>query len=195
MRSASLKLERQLMKTHLANVLDLELSCYPDGKFPDDERQEIIEVGLTTVDLHKMEIVAVRSIPVIPTMSSISPFCTELTGWTQAALNKQGVPFEEAVRRLVEKYGSKNRLLVTDSAGDRKFFDWQCAMFGKSSPFGDYEQNVSVLFSIYTEIFQNVSLDDKLEKLGLKFEGRRHRADSDSMNIARLLIELKRRMR
>ncbi|MBX9950398.1 MAG: exonuclease domain-containing protein [Candidatus Obscuribacterales bacterium] len=183
------------MKSHLANILDLELSCYPDGKFPADERQEVIEVGLTTVDLHKMEIVAVRSIPVIPTMSSISPFCTELTGWTEAALRKQGVPFEEAVRRLVEKYGSKNRLLVTDSAGDRKFFDWQCAMFGKSSPFGDYELNVSVLYSIYTEQFENVSLDDKLEKLGLKFEGRRHRADSDSMNIARLLIELKRRMR
>jgi inhibitor of KinA sporulation pathway (predicted exonuclease) len=191
----SLKLERQLMKSHLANVLDLELSCYPDGKFPADERQEIIEIGLTTVDLRKLEIVAVRSIPVKPTMSSISPFCTELTGWTEAALNKQGVDFEEAVRRVVEKHGAKNRLLVSDSAGDRKFFDWQCAMFGKPSPFGDFELNVSVDYSIYAQQFENVSLDDKLEKLGLRFEGRRHRADSDSMNIARLFIELKRRMR
>lgn len=181
------------MKSHLANVLDLELSCYPDGKFPDDERQEIIEVGLTTVDLRDMRILTVRSIPIIPTMSTISPFCTELTGWTEAALRKQGVEFEEAVRRL-EKYGSKNRLLVSDSAGDRKFFDWQCAMLGKSSPFGDDELNVSVLYSMYTEQFENVSLEDKLAKLGLKFEGRPHRADSDSLNIARLMVELKRRM-
>ncbi len=182
------------MRTHLANVLDLELSCYPDGKFPDDERQEIIEVGLTTVDLRDMRILTVRSIPIIPTMSTISPFCTELTGWTEAALRKQGVEFEVAVRRLVEKYGSKNRLLVSDSAGDRKFFDWQCAMFGKSSPFGDDELNVSVLYSMYTEQFENVSLEEKLAKLGLAFEGRPHRADSDSLNIARLMVELKRRM-
>lgn len=182
------------MKTHLANVLDLELSCYPDGKFPEDERQEIIEIGLTTVDLRDMRIVAVRSIPIIPTMSSISPFCTELTGWTEAALKKQGVDFEEAIRRLSEKYGSKNRLLVSDSAGDRKFMDWQCAMFGKASPFGDDELNVSVLFSLYTGQFENITLEAKLEKLGLKFEGRPHRADSDSLNIARLMVELKRRM-
>ncbi|MCC7527021.1 MAG: exonuclease domain-containing protein [Candidatus Melainabacteria bacterium] len=182
------------MKSHLANVLDLELSCYPDGIFPQGERQEIIEVGLTTVDLRDMRILTVRSIPIIPTMSTISPFCTELTGWTEAALRKQGVEFEEAVRRLVEKYGSKNRLLVTDSAGDRKFVDWQAAMFGKSSPFGEDELNVSVLYCLYTGQFENVSLVEKLAKLGLEFEGRPHRADSDSKNIARLLVELKRRM-
>lgn len=182
------------MKSHLANVLDLELSCYPDGIFPEDERQEIIEVGLTTVDLRDMRILSVRSIPVIPTMSSISPFCTELTGWTEAKLKKQGVPFDEAVRLLVEKHGSKNRLLVSDSAGDRKFFDWQAAMFGKSSPFGEDELNVSVLYSLYTGQFENVSLEAKLEKLGLLFEGTPHRADWDSKNIARLMVELKRRM-
>ena len=182
------------MKSHVANVLDLELSCYPHGIFPDGEQQEIIEVGLTTVDLRDMRILTVRSIPVIPTLSSISPFCTELTGWTEAKLKKQGVPFEEAYRLLHEKHGSKNRLLVSDSAGDRKFFDWQSAFLGKSSPFGDDELNVSVLYSIYTGEFENVSLEAKLEKLGLKFEGIPHRADWDSKNIARLLVELKRRM-
>ncbi len=182
------------MKSHVANVLDLEMSCYPDGIFPEDERQEVIEVGLTTVDLRDMRILAVRSMPIIPTMSSISPFCTELTGWTEAALRKQGMPFEEAVRRLLEKHGSKNRLLVSDSAGDRKFFDWQCAMYGKSSPFGEDELNVSVLYSMYTGQYENVSLQEKLAKLGLQFEGRPHRAEWDSKNIAHLLIELKRRM-
>jgi len=79
------------MKNHIANVLDLELSCYPGGIFPADERQEIIEIGLTTVDLARMKVLKVRSIPIIPTMSSISPFCTELTGWTEEALKRQVV--------------------------------------------------------------------------------------------------------
>lgn len=182
------------MKTHLANVLDLELSCYPEGQFPEGEQQEIIEVGLTTVDLHDMRILAVRSIPIIPTLSNISPFCTQLTGWTEAKLRKQGVPFEEAYRRIVEKYGAKSRLLVSDSAGDRRFFDWQSAIIGKTSPFGEDELNVTVLWSIYTGIFENVTLEAKLEKLGLRFKGIPHRADADSENMALLLAELKRRM-
>ncbi|MBL8085628.1 MAG: exonuclease domain-containing protein [Candidatus Obscuribacter sp.] len=178
------------MRTHIANVIDLELSCYPGGIFPADERQEIIEVGLTVVDLMSMRVLKTHCMPVIPTMSSISPFCTELTGWTEEALKKQGMPFEEAVRRLTEKYGSKNRLLVSDSAGDRKFVDWQCSMFGLSSPFGDDELNVSVLYSIAKGDFRNVKLEEKLEKVGLTFQGRPHRAADDSLNMARLLIEL-----
>jgi inhibitor of KinA sporulation pathway (predicted exonuclease) len=183
------------MKNHIANVLDLELSCYPGGRFPADERQEIIEVGLTTVDLRHMRIIRTISIPVVPTMSSISEFCTELTGWTEAALRKQGVSFEEAMRRLTHKNGSRNRLLVTDSRGDREVVEMQCAIAGlNGSPFGDHELNVSVLYSIATSDFRNVKLEEKLSNLGLKFEGRPHRADSDSFNIARLLIALSKRM-
>lgn len=178
------------MKSHIANVLDLELSCYPGGVFPPDERQEIIEIGLTTVDLARMKVLKVRSIPIIPTMSSISPYCTELTGWTQRALKRQGCTFKVAVRRLVEKYGSRNRLLVFDSAKDREAIDWQCSLFGLPSPFGQSELNVSVLYSVFTGDFRNVKLEEKLNRLGLAFEGVPHRADVDSLNIARLMIEL-----
>lgn len=178
------------MKTHIANVLDLELTCYPGGVFPPDERQEIIEIGLTTVDLNTMKILKVRSIPVIPTMSKVSPFCTEMTGWTEADLKRRGVEFPEAVRRLTDLYGSRNRLVVSDSAGDRKAMDWQCSMFGLPSAFGGDELNVSVLYSIATGDYRNVKLEEKLSRLGLKFEGRPHRADDDSKNIARLMVEL-----
>jgi inhibitor of KinA sporulation pathway (predicted exonuclease) len=178
------------MQTHLANVLDLELSCYPDNIFPADERQEIIEIGLTTVNLATREILKVRSIPIIPTMSSISPFCTELTGWTEASLKKQGVEFSEAIRRLTELYGSRSRLLVTDSPGDKQAMDWQCAIFGLPPAFGDEELNVSVLWSIKTDCFRNVKLEHKLNRLGLDFVGTPHRADDDSHNIARLLLKL-----
>lgn len=178
------------MKNHIANVLDLELSCYPSGIFPADERQEIIEFGLTTIDLRTMRIIKTVSLPVVPTMSSISPFCTELTGWTEAALRKQGVSFAQAVRWLTEKNGSRNRLLVTDSAGDRRAVEMQCAIAGVMAPFGDHELNVSVLYSMVTGDFRNVKLEEKLRRVGLAFEGRPHRADNDSRNIARLLAAL-----
>lgn len=183
------------MKNHIANVLDLELSCYPGGRFPADERQEIIEIGLTTVDLRSLRIIRTQSIPVVPTMSSISEFCTALTGWTEAALRKQGVSFTEAVRRLKEKHGATNRLLVTDSRGDREFLEMQCAIAGVPAPFGDHELNVSVLYSVATGDFRNVRLEEKLRNVGLNFQGTPHRADADSLNIARLLISLSNRLK
>jgi inhibitor of KinA sporulation pathway (predicted exonuclease) len=78
------------MKNHIANVIDLEMSCYPGGVFPDGERQEIIEIGLTTVDLMTRRIITTRSLPIIPTMSSISPFCTELTAGQKLLSTSRG---------------------------------------------------------------------------------------------------------
>jgi inhibitor of KinA sporulation pathway (predicted exonuclease) len=43
---------------------------------------------------------------------------------------------------------------------------------------------------MFTGDFRNVKLEEKLNRLGLAFEGVPHRADVDSHNIARLMIEL-----
>jgi inhibitor of KinA sporulation pathway (predicted exonuclease) len=175
---------------NLVNVLDTELTCYADGVFPQGEKQEIIEFGLTTVDLRTLQIVKTVSIPVIPVMSTVTPFCTELTGWTMAKLQKQGVTYAEACRRLLAKHGSLNRLLVTDSNGDLASVREQCALMGVDFPFGDDHHNVSSLLSVITGQRRNMGLVENLAQLGLAFEGRQHRADVDSANIARVYIKV-----
>jgi inhibitor of KinA sporulation pathway (predicted exonuclease) len=175
---------------NLVNVLDTELTCYADGVFPEGEKQEIIEIGLTTVDIRTLKIGKTVSIPVIPVMSTVTPFCTELTGWTRGKLLKQGVPYAEACRRLLAKYGSASRLLVTDSNGDVTSVREQCKLMGVEYPFSDDHLNVSTLFSVVTAQRQNLGLVEKLDQLGMAFEGRQHRADVDSANIARILIKL-----
>ncbi|MBS1995497.1 MAG: exonuclease domain-containing protein [Cyanobacteria bacterium SZAS LIN-2] len=175
---------------NLVNVLDTELTCYPDGVFPAGERSEIIEFGLTTVDLRSLQIVRTISIPVRPTMSTVSAFCTELTGWTAVKLNKQGVSYAEACRRLASKHGGANRLLVTDSNGDVTTVREQCKLMGVEYPFGEDHLNVASLFAMSTAQRQNLGLVGMLSNLGMAFEGRQHRADCDSMNIARVLIRL-----
>jgi inhibitor of KinA sporulation pathway (predicted exonuclease) len=175
---------------NLVNVLDTELTCYADGVFPEGEKQEIIEFGLTTVRLSTLEIVKTVSIPVIPVMSTVTPFCTELTGWTLAKLKKQGVSYAEACRRILAKHGSVNRLLVTDSNGDVASVIEQCQRMGVDCPFGDDQLNVSTVFSLVTGQTENLGLVEKLAQLGLQFEGTQHRADVDSLNIARLLIKV-----
>jgi len=175
---------------NLVNVLDTELTCYADGVFPEGEKQEIIHFGLTTVDLRSLQIVRTVSIPVIPVMSTVTPFCTELTGWTLAKLKKQGVSYAEACRRIVAKHGSVSRLLVTDSNGDVTSIKEQCALMGVDYPFGEDHLNVSTLFSLIIGQKENLGLVQKLALLGLSFEGLQHRADVDSLNIARLLVKL-----
>ncbi|HEY9774727.1 MAG TPA: 3'-5' exonuclease [Planktothrix sp.] len=178
------------MKNNVINVLDRELSCYPDGIFPEGERRETIQYGLCEVNRTTLEIMRTVSIPVKPVLSRISPLCTELTGWTYAKLMKQGVYDKEAIRRLTDRHGSRNRLVVTDSCKELSSMQKQCLATGVEYPFGDETLNISHWFTLVTGVTRNLSLEKKLAYLGLSFEGTPHRADVDAYNIARLLIAL-----
>ncbi|MDZ4834001.1 MAG: 3'-5' exonuclease [Candidatus Melainabacteria bacterium] len=176
------------MKSNILNVLDLELSCYPNDSFPAGERKEIIEFGLTTVDLSKLTIVQSFSFPIIPTMSTISPYCTELTGWTEAKLKRQGMSFAEALRRIEGKHGGKNRTVVTDSDKELDAVRDQCQLMGLPCPFGSGYFNVSTMIAVLTGELRNLSLPEKLALFKLEFEGALHSGKDDSRNIARLFL-------
>ncbi|MBK7750695.1 MAG: hypothetical protein IPI39_26010 [Candidatus Obscuribacter sp.] len=54
-----------------ANVIDLEMSCYPGGVFPDGERQEIIEDRSdNSRPSDTARIITTRSLPYHPTMET-----------------------------------------------------------------------------------------------------------------------------
>jgi inhibitor of KinA sporulation pathway (predicted exonuclease) len=176
------------MKSNILNVLDLELSCYPGDEFPVGERKEIIEFGLTTVDLRSLTIVQSFSFPIVPTMSKISPYCTELTGWTEEKLRRQGMPFAKALKRLEAKHGAKNRTVVTDSDNELEAVRAQCQLMELPCPFGNGFFNVSTAIAVLTGELRNLSLPEKLALFQLEFEGSLHSGKDDSRNIARLLI-------
>ena len=178
------------MRSHIVNVIDVEATCYERNEFPAGETRDIIEVGLCMVDLNKLSIVNTLSIAVVPTRSQVSPFCTELTGWTMAKLKRQGVSFAEACSRLTAKYGAQNRLLVTDSFGDVELIRQQCRELGLPCPLGPDHLNVATWFQLASGDRKNIGLDAMLARFGLEFEGERHRGWCDARNIARLLIEL-----
>jgi len=74
---------------NIVNVLDTELTCYPDNIFPPGEQKEIIQIGLSMVDLRSLTIVKRVSIPVVPQMSKISQYCTDLpVGLTPNSVDK-----------------------------------------------------------------------------------------------------------
>lgn len=178
------------MKYYLANVLDTERTCYPDGVFPAGESQEIIEFGITVVDLAAREIVGSHSIAVVPAFSRISPYCTELTGWTLDELMARGVDFKQACARIVDEFDGLNRLVVVDSDSDLPAVQRHCLMAGVAMPFGTAVQNVSTIFSLLTDRRKNVGNQKLLRLLGVEPEPVRHRADSDSRGTARAFLKL-----
>ena len=151
------------MKSNIVNVFDTEWTCYENGVFPEGERKEPIEFGLTTVDIRTRVILQTISIPIVPVMSRVSDYCTSLTGWTYERLKRQGITFEKACKRLIQKYGAHNRLLVVDSTGESFRLREHCQLLGVEYPFGIDELNVSTLFCLTTRQKRNISLEEKLQ--------------------------------
>lgn len=178
------------MRYYLANVLDEERTCYPDGVFPPGETQEVIEFGITVVDLAARRIVDTRSITVVPTLSQVSDYCTNLTGWTYDKLLETGIPFADACRIIVDEFDGLNRLLVVDSVSDIIALQNQCALTNVPMPFGPHRLDVSMLFSLLTNRRKRIGNAKLLSLLGLEPEPIRHRADSDSRGTARALLAL-----
>lgn len=160
----------------IANCIDLEL-----------HEGEVIEVGLTTIDLSRRQILQSYSFP-IKHDKRISDEIYQLTGWTQAKLNKSGEELWRVINRLEQKYGLRGRLLIVDSSDE-----WYTLSHFHDIPYIFYtpeQMNVSNLFRIRYNDFSSQSLEGMLEKTRLGFIGRQHRAKDDSFNIARLFLEL-----
>lgn len=173
------------MKSHIANTIDLEM-----------DRGAVIEIGLTTIDLNRRQILQSYSYPInndfgIPITEEVY----KLTGWTEAKLKRQGEPLLRAFNRLLDKHGLRGRLLITDSSKELTTL-LDCAFCEDAGEWifrGVFppQINVSDLFAIKHKAFgKEYSLEHMLEVEGMEFEGRQHRAKDDSFNIARLFLSL-----
>ena len=89
-------------------VIDLEVACW-QGPPPPGEEHEVIEIGNAILHVHDLHVEPGPEILVRPTRSTVSDFCTELTGLTQEALDERDLTFPEALGRLEGATGSCER--------------------------------------------------------------------------------------
>ena len=173
---------------YLLNVVDVEATCW-DGEPPPGQVSEIIEIGLTVVDLRLGERLAKNRLLVRPARSKVSPFCTELTGLTQAEV-EEGLSFSEACRALAAEH--RTSLLPWASWGDydRNQFIRQCRRTYTEYPFGHRHTNAKVAFTTSYGLRRRPGMAQALKLAGLPLEGRHHRGDDDSWNIAALVLHL-----
>jgi len=170
-------------------VVDVESSCWR-GDVPPGQVNEIIEVGIALLDHRASKIVKRESILVKPVKSTVSEFCTELTGHTQEKLNKDGVDFSKALRTLQTEYQSEKRIWASYGDYDRNQFQRQCTCRHHKYPFGPSHLNVKTLFALMYGLDKAVGMAKALKMLDLPLEGRHHNGGDDAANIARILTAL-----
>lgn len=172
----------------LLNVIDIEATCW-DGQPPSGAVGEIIEIGLTVVDLHAAERVARHRILVRPVRSAVSAFCTELTGLTQAEVDT-GLSFADACRLLASEHRSGQRAWASWGDYDRNQFTRQCRATGTPYPFGRRHTNAKIPFTAAHGLRKRPGMAQALQVAGLPLEGRHHSGADDAWNIAALILDL-----
>lgn len=164
--------------------LDLEMCCWNDGREP--RTGEIIEVGLAAVNLRTKEITDRSQYYVLPEHDEISEFCTELTGITQARLDKAGRPLGEVVASMREKYGWHS--VYAAWGRDNHVLRKECDAKGVDMPFYEFH-NLSSLFRIIKGgPKKRLGMRKAMAIQGLEFEGNQHSGADDAFNLARLAL-------
>ncbi|WP_035844900.1 3'-5' exonuclease [Kitasatospora azatica] len=176
------------MSAELLNVVDVEATCW-DGPVPPGAANEIIEIGLTVVDLTTRQRVAKHRILVRPKRSTVSRFCTELTGLTQQEVDR-GLGFAEACRLLAVEHQGWERPWASWGDYDRLQFARQCQATGAAYPFGTRHTNAKAVFAAANGLRRRPGMAQALELAGLPLEGRHHRGEDDAWNIAALVLGL-----
>jgi inhibitor of KinA sporulation pathway (predicted exonuclease) len=172
----------------LLNVVDVEATCW-EGEIPADAVSEIIEIGLTVVDLDARDRIAKHRILVRPARSAVGAFCTELTGLTQAEVDT-GMAFADACRLLATEHQAGIRPWASWGDYDRKQFVRQCAATGVAYPFGRRHTNAKQVFSEAYGLQRRQGMAGALHIAGLPLEGRHHCGADDAWNIAALVLDI-----
>lgn len=178
------------MKTNKLIILDLEATCWDDK---DDlfvsKNQEIIEIGITFFDTKEKKLIKTDSYLVKPE-GAISPFCTKLTSITEDMV-KNMPNLEETFRKVQKDYNLRNYVWGSWGFYDLNQMRRESKRKNIKNPF--LERN---FINIKTHVAmtkgwpKGVKIEKALENLGLSFDGRAHRADVDTKNIAKVLANI-----
>lgn len=184
------------MKTVI--VVDLEATCWFPRNANMGQEQEVIAIGLAklNIDGRDYRVEPLECLYVQPQQSTISEFCTDLTGITQAHLDHHGMSFDAALRRTQKLCQGPESPYSWASFGldDRVFLQKQCKRFGSWYPLSEVHFDIQGLLMLLRGD-KRMSLQKALKSFGLTFEGQPHNAMDDAVNAARVLGEMVKRYR
>ena len=175
------------MKYDKIIVVDIESTCWeknaPQGV------NEIIEIGICTIETKSGNILESRSIIVKPIYSTVSEFCTKLTTLKNEDV-ENGISFSDACSILVNEFKTDKYTWASYGYYDMTQFKIQCERENVAYPFSGSHINVKILFSLINSLKKQVGMDKALKMSKMPLEGTHHRGVDDARNIARILSKI-----
>ncbi len=168
-------------------VIDVEATCWEDRK-PPDQSHEIIEIGIVTVDVTRLQRESKRSIIIKPQKSVVSAFCTQLTTLTQADVD-HGTSLKEACAILRDEYQARDRVWASWGDYDREALMREWSQKGVDYPLG-FHLNAKTLYALAIGVTRERGMSNALRRLNLPLEGTHHRGADDAWNIAGILCHV-----
>lgn len=125
-----------------------------------------------------------------PTVNpQLTPFCTQLTGITQADVDAASLfpAAANALRAFVAKHQQAGSVWMSWGAFDRKQLERDSTRHGVSMPIALPHENAKRMFAKAQRIGKEVGMARACMMAGLQLAGTHHRALDDALNVARLL--------
>jgi inhibitor of KinA sporulation pathway (predicted exonuclease) len=180
-------------------VVDLECTCFQDNDLDKprgwtaDKDQEIIEIGVSIVDLPYLRILDTKSFLVQPE-GPMGVFCKELTTLTHDDVKDR--PTLHGVLEELRAWAKENKFDIQSmpwgSWGDydRVQFFRECIRKGLKYPFGRAHYNIKGLYSMISGQGKGFGVSKALKQIGMEFEGTPHRGVDDARMTAKILLHL-----
>jgi inhibitor of KinA sporulation pathway (predicted exonuclease) len=170
--------------------VDVELTCW-EGEPPAGEQPELIAIGIVDLRTDDLSVKREQAFLVRPQSSSISAFCSTLTGITpkEAAA---APPLPEVVRTIRKSFGQGDWCAW---GRDDELIRESCARAGADLPFTGAFHDLAGQVRGLLGLTYRLGLDEALQRFGLDWEGIPHEALADARNLARLFAALARRLR
>lgn len=175
-------------------IVDLEATCWDRSRHrPED--METIEIGALLVDPLAPEEPAREFQAFVRPVHrpQLSAYCTALTSIEQRhvdGVDDFSVVFPRFVGWLAETSGAPQSVhFASWGRYDRRQLEQDCARHGLDYPFGDEHLNLKHWCAQRLGARPG-GLSQALERLGLAFEGQRHRGLDDARNIWRVTRRL-----
>ena len=176
-------------------VIDLELTCWEGDAVPPGQRREIVEIGLVEIDMKDLAIRRESSWLVRPMASSVTPYCTSLTGITPEEVASGGRRLGEVLRSIANEFGPTRKPLLA-WGDDWHAIDEDCRAAGCANPFPQEAfLNIGRVGSLLWSGNARLGLDEARVTLDLPEIQGRHRALPDARATADLVIAMARLVR
>lgn len=194
-------------------VVDVEATCWDTQNGERAEGpNEVIEIGIVALDLKTLNVTKKGSYVVKPRSTKVSPFCTQLTGWTQQDVD--GAPdILQVLSTIRADFGiTRNHTWWSGGEYDRYKLSSDPNLQGSLgflykdfadarvdgidiNPFESMRAhyNIKTLLAMKMGWKREKGLARSLAAIGATLEGRHHNGADDAYNTAKLVARLLRK--